>query len=595
MSIGTKIESLLDLIISDVVSLFETQPDDFSLITNSMDNLADLRPLMKYCSQNPDPIIGAAAIADVMLLIRMSILADDEVELDELEVARDVLSECLHRYSWIDNYQRYCPLIDATEAGDLLFTWGKDDGLLGGDFENGSVKLPFSKLIMVASILARNTEIHDRHTQVILLIAKLIVSSGGVNSEEREFLQTVKDWRDEERASLIDMFPAAGKVKLGHDSARTKADDQELLADEPINPERALTEALNELNELVGVMEVKNEISRLANFLKVRKQRLEAGLPVPSQSLHFVFTGNPGTGKTTVARIVSRLLYGFGLLKSPNVVETDRASLVGGYVGQTAIKTTEVIEKAIDGVLFIDEAYTLAKNEGGSGYGQEAIDTILKKMEDCRDRLVVIAAGYPELMKQFLATNPGLESRFTRFIHFEDYHAADLWEIYERMCKANSYTLTQDAKANLALFFNRAFAKRDKNFGNARFVRNAYEKTLGNHADRLAVFEGTFSKDLLVTIEASDLPYDMVYGMPGPLDVSSSRWKAQCPGCEKISESGIAALGKRVRCKCGTTFVFPAWNLNPESLPSFIGYKIYDRCQDLRGIPSPDKAGKSSK
>ena len=155
--------------------------------------------------------------------------------------------------------------------------------------------------------------------------------------------------------------------------------------------------------------------------------------------------------------------------------------------------------------------------------------------------------------------------------------------------------MTQDAKANLALFFNRAFAKRDKNFGNARFVRNAYEKTLGNHADRLAVFEGTFSKDLLVTIEASDLPYDMVYGMPGPLDVSSSRWKAQCPGCEKISESGIAALGKRVRCKCGTTFVFPAWNLNPESLPSFIGYKIYDRCQDLRGIPSPDKAGKSSK
>lgn len=337
----------------------------------------------------------------------------------------------------------------------------------------------------------------------------------------------------------------------------------------------------------VGVDAVKREVSRLTNFLKVRQQRIEQGMVVPKQSLHFVFTGNPGTGKTTVARIIAKIMYGFQILDAPKLIEADRSSMVGGYVGQTAIKTQEMIEKAKNGVLFIDEAYTLTKS-GGEDYGQEAIDTLLKQMEDLREQLVVIVAGYPEEMNRFITSNPGLQSRFTRYITFDDYHVSDLCQIFDRMCTSHQYKLTQHARANLAIIFNRAYATRDNNFGNARFVRNAYEQVLGNQADRLASYDGEVTKEVLQTIEVDDLPFGITQGIEHAIDVTQSKWLATCPKCDKLSKAGIDLIGQVVKCKCGARFRCPWWNLDKSTVPELKDFERFERPVDLVGYDVAD-------
>jgi len=256
--------------------------------------------------------------------------------------------------------------------------------------------------------------------------------------------------------------------------------------------------------------------------------------------------------------------------------------MVGGYVGQTAIKTQEIIDKATNGVLFIDEAYTLAK-KGGEDFGQEAIDTLLKQMEDLRDKLIVIVAGYPKQMETVIGSNPGLESRFTRYIHFDDYHVSDLCQIFDGMCQTHQYVLTQEARANLAILLNRAFVKRDDNFGNARCLRNAYEQVIGNQSDRLANSTEPITKDSLQKIDASDLPYNIADGIDEQLDVSQSKWNAQCPKCDKVSKAGLPLIAQVVKCKCGTRFRCPWWNLDKRTVPGLIGFEKFDRPDDLIG------------
>ena len=260
-----------------------------------------------------------------------------------------------------------------------------------------------------------------------------------------------------------------------------------------------------ELDELIGLDDVKKEVHMLANFVKLQKQREAQGLKTAKVSYHLVFYGSPGTGKTTVARIVGRIYKDLGVLKKGHTIETDRSGLVAEYVGQTATKTDTVIQRALDGVLFIDEAYSLVPEGGRSNdYGQEAISTLLKRMEDYRDRLVVIIAGYKGEMKRFIDSNPGLQSRFNRYIDFPDYTGGELTEIFKMYMKKNQYILAPDAEEYLRKRFDYVVAHKDRNFGNARFARNVFEKSIQHQANRLAR-QSNLSKKQLMELTIDDL------------------------------------------------------------------------------------------
>jgi Holliday junction DNA helicase RuvB len=337
--------------------------------------------------------------------------------------------------------------------------------------------------------------------------------------------------------------------------------------------ESKLREAMAELQSLIGLSNVKRAIEDLMAFLKVQSQRRIHGLKVTSQTLHFVFTGNPGTGKTTVARIVGRILCGFGLLKTEKFTETDRSGLVAGFLGQTAIKTTEVIDKALDGVLFIDEAYSLARDASKYGsadsFGEEAIDTLLKRMEDDRGRLCVIVAGYPEPMQDFLQANPGLQSRFTRFIEFEDYTAPDLCQIFLRFCGQEQYQIANSAYAYAALLFTMAQQRRDERFGNGRYVRNIFQEVLSRHSQRVASLPAhEIDNEKLSLIEPSDLMVGPLAGRHSDqIPIDALRWNATCAACKKTHKARHIHLNRTGVCKsCGSNFVVDWMCLVPESI-----------------------------
>jgi SpoVK/Ycf46/Vps4 family AAA+-type ATPase len=262
-----------------------------------------------------------------------------------------------------------------------------------------------------------------------------------------------------------------------------------------IDKGETLESLLAELDSLVGLDGVKQDVHSLINFIRVANLRRQRGMKVPTISYHLVFTGNPGTGKTTVARLVARLYYQMGILAQGQLVEADRSTLVAGYLGQTALKTQQVIQQAMGGVLFIDEAYSLASDEQDS-YGKEAIETLLKAMEDHRDELVVIVAGYTELMHKFIESNPGLSSRFGKYFEFSDYSGKELLAIFESFCEKNGYALQQEARALLAEKLDELYRNRDIHFGNARAVRNIFEKAINAQADRIAAHSEITDADL---------------------------------------------------------------------------------------------------
>lgn len=273
--------------------------------------------------------------------------------------------------------------------------------------------------------------------------------------------------------------------------------------DESNNKEtKSKDDYLEDLNALIGMDTLKQDVKELINLVQMQKYRESNGLKSLPVSLHLVFTGNPGTGKTSVARILANIYREIGILSKGQLVEVDRADLVAGYVGQTAIKTKEKIQEAMGGILFIDEAYTL--NKEGNDFGQEAIDTILKAMEDERDKFIVIAAGYPDLMDTFINSNPGLRSRFNKTIYFPDYNSDELFEIFVKFCDDYDYYLSDEAAYKVQEIIKEMESNKDSNFANARDVRNLFEKIISNQASR-AMGNGNLSGKEMMTIVSEDV------------------------------------------------------------------------------------------
>lgn len=320
-----------------------------------------------------------------------------------------------------------------------------------------------------------------------------------INAAPRKVFMTKEQYEKRTAAFGIEVsevnFSALSHTPIQSDSRN--------ITKNSLNENESIDKLLSQLDELTGLAEVKKEVRSLINLIQVQKEREKKGLTVIPISKHLVFSGNPGTGKTTVARLLAQIYKSLGVIPNGQLIEVDRSGLVGGYVGQTAIKTQEVINKAMGGVLFIDEAYTLS-GKGEGDFGQEAIDTLLKAMEDKRDQFVVIAAGYPDLMSSFLESNPGLKSRFNRFMTFEDYNSDELMEIFTKMCQKSGYTLSDDAVEYASVYLSNIYENRTSNFANARDVRNFFENAVVNQANRLSENKD-FSSDALTKLITDDL------------------------------------------------------------------------------------------
>lgn len=313
---------------------------------------------------------------------------------------------------------------------------------------------------------------------------------------------------DSFRTALLRHLDAAGVPRPGQPAAAAPAAGTTAsvaTAAEAATPEapplRPVAELLAELDALIGLDNVKAEVRRLTSLLQVQQLRAERGLPVIETSHHLVFTGNPGTGKTTVARLLSQVFHSVGVVSKGHLVETDRSHLVAGYVGQTALKTQQALESALGGMLLIDEAYALARG-GEDDFGREAIDTLVKFMEDHRDDLAIVAAGYPEEMADLIDANPGLKSRFTRTVHFPDYTDDELVAIFQLLGDRNRYLLSDDALAALRHLIT--IEPRTRGFGNARFVRNLFETAIAHQATRLAPLADP-TDEQLTTLTADDI------------------------------------------------------------------------------------------
>jgi SpoVK/Ycf46/Vps4 family AAA+-type ATPase len=344
----------------------------------------------------------------------------------------------------------------------------------------------------------------DRARHALFQFANLVIKSDGTVTKDEagallKFKQTLYP-HDTEAADAEESSKISGTEARDEKEGAEK--DEAAIEDEPARP---LEELLKELDALVGLERVKADVRQLVNFLKVQAMREEQGMSPLPVSRHLVFYGNPGTGKTTIARLLAQVYRSLKILSRGHLIETDRAGLVAGFVGQTALKVKEVVNNALGGVLFIDEAYALNPEGRGSDFGQEAVETLLKMMEDHRHDLIVIVAGYTEKMDDFIASNPGLRSRFNKFFHFEDYKPEQLVEIFKGFAAKAAFKLAPDAEEKLLEMFKLLTLARDESFGNARTARNLFEMTISKQANRIVTLPGV-TQEILSTIEGADIP-----------------------------------------------------------------------------------------
>ncbi len=408
---------------------------------------------------------------------------------------------------------------------------------------------PQPEQLMLPSLLnqldeEKGTHYLDQVVNAIYKFAQAIVKADGmVSLQDLEALSRIwqmlhsyrelKNYRDE-------LGAIAPKPQDPGPSASPPPQTAE-QSEAPPPSEQILEEALAELNALIGLDNIKEEVQTLTNFLKVQKIRAERGLAKTTVSLHAVFCGPPGTGKTTVARLMSRIYQGLGFLSQGHLVETDRSGLVVGYIGQTAKKVDELVDSALNGVLFIDEAYALVPKESGRDFGQEAIDILLKRMEDYRDRLVVVVAGYTDEMTTFIESNPGLKSRFNRYFYFDHYKPEELLAIFASMAGKSHFNLTPATRNKLLRIFEELYGSRDKAFGNARLVRNLFEKSIEKQANRLAVLNSLTDEDL-TTLLPEDIPTEALNIHAGTVDWQSLSYTAPAPFETETSETETSDL-----------------------------------------------------
>jgi AAA+ superfamily predicted ATPase len=396
----------------------------------------------------------------------------------------------------------------------LFYFFARTNGLEKFDYENLNIVLnhDFSKSISDVAAQIRNAIDTNQTIDDIFLISNML---GDYDTDQRQkylimlyryaSLTAKADGRVSETEAewLSKILNLSQKTPSNSNVVISNKEEQQ--AKLPVkHTKQPAKPGTTQLKSLIGLESVKEEIETLTNFIKIQQTRESKGLKTSSVSYHCVFTGNPGTGKTTVARIVADIYKNLGILGKGHLVETDRSGLVAEYVGQTAAKTNKIIDTALDGVLFIDEAYSLiSKND--NDYGKEAIATLLKRMEDNRDRLIVILAGYSKEMQDFIDSNPGLQSRFNRYIEFPDYSAEELFQVFKMNAKQFDYKIAKEAKMPLKEYFAKRVANKDKNFGNARFVRNLFEKTIERQANRLSQ-EVDLTKEKLSEISPIDIP-----------------------------------------------------------------------------------------
>ncbi len=396
----------------------------------------------------------------------------------------------------------------------------------------------------------RLAPLHDRRVELETLIVRqsnLVARIDGVlAASETAAIQRVSNELTRLFGAIVAVEPATQQPLPAPPTGAAAKPETKEAVEEP--PARALDEVLEDLERLVGLAAVKQEVRSLANYLALQRRRSESGLPATEISLHLVFTGNPGTGKTTVARLFGEAMRALGVLPNGQLIETERSGLVAGYAGQTATKTNEKVDEAIGGVLFIDEAYGLVAGEGDDPFGQEAVQTLLKRAEDDRRELAIVLAGYPDEMDELLQTNPGLGSRFSRTIRFDDYQPLELCHIFGRLMEQHHYEITPTGRLRVIQAITDLHATRDRHFGNGRAVRNLFEQAILRMANRLAS-EPDLTNQQLITLEAADIPLPST-----PTDADTVL--INCPTCPHKQQVPVEFLGKRVKCpKCQEGFV----------------------------------------